>query len=138
MKSHNFQCSLSMRTRKEATPPGGHVYQWIVIISTILEGTFAQFIIKSSLYVWTSRFVKCSLYTLRRISNWPPYNIWYYVTYLINKSKVWLFLYLHTNLSIYRKKNMYLCTKSFMRNGRCENSIYARVPRAQHGSCRIL
>ena len=45
-------------------------------------------------------------YTLKRISNWPLYKIWYYATYLINASKVWLLCIVRTNLSINRKKKM--------------------------------
>ena len=75
--------------------------------------------------------------TLRRFSNWPPYKIWYYATYLIKKYKVWLFLYCtHQSIDL-QKENTYSCTKSSMLNGRCENSQCARVPRARHGSCRI-
>ena len=77
------------------------------------------------------------IYTLQRFSNWPPYKIWYYATYLIKKYKVWLFLYCtHQSIDL-QKENTYSCTKSSMLNGRCENSQCARIPRARHGSCRI-
>ena len=45
-------------------------------------------------------------YTLKRISNWPLYKIWYYATYLINASKVWLLCIVRTNLSINRQKKV--------------------------------
>ena len=44
------------------------------------------------------------IYTLKRISNWSLYKIWYYATYLINPSKVWTLCIVHTYLSINRKK----------------------------------
>ena len=47
--------------------------------------------------------------TLKQISNWPLYKIWYYVRYLINASKIWLPCIVHTNLSINwtKKVSMY-------------------------------
>ena len=46
-------------------------------------------------------------YTLKRISNWPLYKIWYYATYLINASKVWLRCIVHANLSIKGNKDVH-------------------------------
>ena len=75
--------------------------------------------------------------TLRGISNWSLYKIWYYATYLINKSKVGLFLYCTHQSIDFQKENAHSCTKSSMRNGRCESSQWARVSRVWHDSCRI-
>ena len=76
-------------------------------------------------------------YTLKQISNWPLYKIWYYATYFINASKVWFICIVHTNLSITGKKKKFPCTKLSMRNGRCENRLWVGAPRARQGSCRI-
>ena len=68
---------------------------------------------ETSLVYWTSLndLDKSQNSTLRQISNWPPYKIWYYVTYLINKSKVWLFLFCtHQSIDL-QKENTYSCTK---------------------------
>ena len=48
-------------------------------------------------------------YTLKQIYNWPLYKIWYYATYLIDASKVWLLCIVHTNLLINgRKKHFHV------------------------------
>ena len=44
------------------------------------------------------------VHTIKRIFNWPLYKIWYYATYLINASKVWLLWIVHTNISTNGKK----------------------------------
>ena len=41
--------------------------------------------------------------TLKRISNWPLYKLWYFAIYLIKTSKVWLFRIMHIALSINSK-----------------------------------
>ena len=45
--------------------------------------------------------------TLKRISNWPLYTIWYYAIYWINTSKFWLLCIVHTNISINGKKTRF-------------------------------
>ena len=82
-----------------------------------------------------SNSMKLHGYVLKRISNWPLYKIWYYATYLINAFKVWLFCFVHTNLSINGKKTCF--HKTTMRNDRYENRLCARAPRARLASCRI-
>ena len=76
-------------------------------------------------------------YTLKRISNWPLYKIWYSATYLISASKVWSLCIVHTNFSINGKKKTFPYKKLSMWNGRCEHWLCARAPRAWQGSCRI-
>ena len=53
-------------------------------------------------------------------------------------SKGWLLCIVHTNLSINGKKEKtFSCTKLSMRNGRCENRVCTRAPRARQCSCRL-
>ena len=74
---------------------------------------------------------------LKRISNWPLYKIWYYATYLIDASKVWLLCIVHAIISINGKKKTFPCTKLSMRNGECEHRSCVRATRARQRSCRI-
>ena len=47
-------------------------------------------------------------YTLKRISNWPLYKVWYFATYLTSASKVWSLYIVHTNISINGKKRSHI------------------------------
>ena len=69
---------------------------------------------------WTFAQNQKFTYTLKRLSNWPLYKIWYYATYLINATKVWLLFIVHNNLSNNGKKKTCPCTKLSMWNSRCE------------------
>ena len=60
--------------------------------------------IKVNVYEFTLFNISKDTYTLKRISNWPLYKIWYYATYLIDASKVWLLCIVHAIISINGKK----------------------------------
>ena len=47
------------------------------------------------------------------------------------------YLVLYTPIYRLTEQKKFLCTKLSMRNGRCENSLCSRTPRARQGSCRI-
>ena len=63
--------------------------------------------------------------TLKQISNWPLYKIWFYAIYSINLSQVFVFLQCkHQSMGL-QKENTCSCTKPFMRNGlSVENSVW--------------
>ena len=60
----------------------------------------------------------CEICTVKLISNWPLYKIWYCATYVINVSEVWLLCIVYTNLSINRKK-----TLLHIQNCRCGTEV---------------
>ena len=77
--------------------------------------------------------------TLKRISNWSLYKIWYYNYATLLKQCIWSLVTLYCT-PIYRlteRKNPFPCTKLSMQNGRCEIKLCAQAPLARQGNNQI-